>query len=37
MSAMTTIHQFKVEGIDGSEIDFAAFKGKKIMGGECSI
>ena len=28
---MTTIHQFKVEGIDGSEIDFAAFKGKKIM------
>jgi glutathione peroxidase len=31
MSAMTTIHQFKVEGIDGNEIDFAAFKGKKIM------
>ena len=31
MSAMTSIHQFKVEGIDGSEIDFAAFKGKKIM------
>ena len=28
---MTAIHQFKVEGIEGSEIDFAAFKGKKIM------
>ncbi len=30
MSAMITLHKFKVEGIDVSEIDFAAFKGKKI-------
>lgn len=28
---MSTIHLFKVEGIDGEEIDFSAFKGKKIM------
>lgn len=28
---MKTIHLFKVEGIDGEEIDFSAFKGKKIM------
>lgn len=27
----TSIHQFKVSGIDGSIIDFAAFKGKKIL------
>ncbi|MCB0620033.1 MAG: glutathione peroxidase [Saprospiraceae bacterium] len=26
-----TIHQFKVEKIDGGEIDFAAFQGKKII------
>ena len=28
---VSTIHLFKVEGIDGEEIDFSAFKGKKIM------
>lgn len=28
---MSSIHQFKVEGIDGDEIDFASFKGKKII------
>ena len=28
---MSSIHQFKVEGIDGEEIDFASFKGKKII------
>ena len=28
---MNTIHTFKVEGIEGEEIDFARFKGKKIM------
>ena len=28
---MNSIHDFKVEGIEGSTIDFAAFKGKKIM------
>ena len=26
-----TIHAFKVEALDGSEIDFAQFKGKKIL------
>lgn len=26
-----SIHQFKVEGLDGSKIDFAKFKGKKIL------
>lgn len=26
-----TIYDFKVEALDGSEIDFAKFKGKKIM------
>ncbi len=26
-----TIHNFKVEGIDGSTIDFSAFKGKKVL------
>lgn len=26
-----TVHQFKVKGIDGKTIDFAAFKGKKIL------
>ncbi len=31
MSAMASIHEFKVEGIDGNEIDFSGFKGKKIM------
>ncbi len=28
---MASIHQFKVEGISGGEIDFANFKGKKII------
>lgn len=28
---MSTIHQFRVEGLDGAEIDFAAFAGKKIL------
>ena len=28
---MNTIHQFKVQGLDGGVIDFAAFKGKKIL------
>ena len=28
---MTSIHQFKVERIDGDEIDFADFKGKKLL------
>ena len=28
---MNTIHTFKVESIEGGEIDFAQFKGKKIM------
>ena len=28
---MASIHQFKVEGIDGKVIDFADFKGKKMM------
>jgi glutathione peroxidase len=28
---VSSIHQFKVEGIDGVEIDFAQFKGKKII------
>lgn len=28
---MASIHQYKVEGIDGEVIDFADFKGKKIM------
>ncbi len=28
---MNTLHSFKVEGIEGEEIDFAAFAGKKIM------
>ncbi|MEY3351491.1 MAG: hypothetical protein RIQ50_1602, partial [Bacteroidota bacterium] len=27
----TSIHRFKVSGIDGSTIDFSAFKGKKIL------
>lgn len=31
MSEMASIYQFKVEGIDGSEISFEDFKGKKIM------
>ena len=28
---MNTIHTFKVESIEGGEIDFAQFKGKKII------
>lgn len=28
---MNTIHSFKVKGIEGEEIDFALFKGKKII------
>ena len=28
---MNTIHSFKVDSIEGSEIDFARFKGKKMM------
>ncbi|MEM9821612.1 MAG: glutathione peroxidase [Bacteroidota bacterium] len=28
---MASIHQFKVEGISGEEIDFADFKGKKVI------
>lgn len=31
MSVTTSIYQFIVEGIDGKEINFANFKGKKIM------
>ena len=30
-SANTSIHQFKVPAIDGKTIDFANFKGKKIL------
>jgi len=28
---MASIHNFRVEGIEGEEIDFADFKGKKVM------
>ncbi len=28
---MDSIHQFKVEGIEGDEIDFAGFRGKKVI------
>lgn len=28
---MATIHTYKIKGIDGKEIDFSAFKGKKIL------
>ncbi len=28
---MTGIHQFKIKGISGDEIDFASFAGKKIL------
>ncbi|MFT5168389.1 MAG: glutathione peroxidase [Saprospiraceae bacterium] len=31
MSEMASIYQFKVEGIDGNEIRFEDFKGKKIL------
>ncbi len=31
MSEMTSIYQFKIEGIDGNEIRFEDFKGKKIL------
>ena len=27
----TSIYDFKVTGLDGNEIDFSRFKGKKIM------
>jgi glutathione peroxidase len=30
-TAQTTIYQFKVEGLEGGVIDFASFKGKKIL------
>ncbi|MGZ5211572.1 MAG: glutathione peroxidase, partial [Kaistella sp.] len=30
-TAMKTIYDYKVESGDGEEIDFAAFKGKKIL------
>lgn len=30
-AAVTTVYQFKVEGLTGGTIDFAAFKGKKIL------
>lgn len=30
-TAMKSIHDFKVESLDGNEIDFADFKGKKIL------
>ncbi|MDA3616426.1 glutathione peroxidase [Polluticaenibacter yanchengensis] len=29
--ASNSIHQFKVEAIDGSQIEFSSFKGKKIL------
>lgn len=28
---MTSIHTYKIEGIDGKEIDFSQFEGKKIL------
>ncbi len=31
MSEMASIHQFRVEGIDGREISFEDFKGKKLL------
>lgn len=31
LSNAQSIHNFKVKGIDGKQIDFAAFKGKKIL------
>lgn len=31
MLVASSVHDFKVTGIDGGEIDFAAFKGKKIL------
>jgi glutathione peroxidase len=30
-AAPSSIHQFKVEALDGSSIDFSTFKGKKIL------
>ena len=30
-SEVNTIHSFKVEGLEGGEIDFSAFAGKKIL------
>lgn len=30
-SKAASIHQFKVEGLEGNQIDFSAFKGKKIL------
>ncbi|MFN5226678.1 MAG: glutathione peroxidase, partial [Bacteroidota bacterium] len=31
LPADSSIHRFKVKSIDGSTIDFASFKGKKIL------
>lgn len=31
INKLESIHQFKIAGIDGKEIDFADFKGKKVM------
>jgi glutathione peroxidase len=31
VAAQPTIYQFKIEGLDGGTIDFASFKGKKIL------
>src|SRR5690242_15122274 len=30
-SATNSIHQFRIPGIDGKEIDLSAYKGKKIL------
>jgi glutathione peroxidase len=31
LTGATTIYDFKVEGLDGKDIDFSKYKGKKIM------
>jgi glutathione peroxidase len=31
MTAQTSLHYFKVIALDGSEIDFSAFKGRKVL------
>lgn len=31
MTAQTSLHDFKVTALDGSEIDFSAFKGRKVL------
>jgi glutathione peroxidase len=31
LTKINTVHQFKVKGIDGKTIDFATFKGKKVL------